>query len=204
MCTQWLCVFSLSEQKNPTSTLYFHLGEKSCRNPNPPNGYQDVKSTYLWLVCKCKTPRFVFTQHSLYRHQLRCLPSGGAAAKNVACCASALAPSPTRSRVATEWTRAVPSPPATLHGWAAFCPVPGNPDSSFARLEQSRHAGQVWAPEQENRCKEAKPVWPVLVQTPSSMTQANQKQKREAAWGLVRPACLGTTALALPRSAHTQ
>lgn len=43
------------------------------------------------------------------------------------------------------------------------------------------------------------------VQTLSSMTQArNQKQKQEEAWGLVRPACLGTTALALPRSAHTQ
>lgn len=72
---------------------------------------------------------------------------------------SCLAPSP---HVATGWTGAAPSPPATLHTRAAFCPVPGNPDSSFAPLKHSRHAGQVWAPEQENRWKEAKPVWPVL------------------------------------------
>lgn len=98
--------------------------------------------------------------HRCLLGQPRRSPQAGLQLKKVASHGSCLAPSP---HVATGWTGAAPSPPATLHTRAAFCPLPGNPDSGFAPLNHSTHAGQVWAPEQENKWKEeAKPVWPVL------------------------------------------
>lgn len=130
--------------------------------------------------------------------------------KNVACCGSSPAPSP---HVATEWTKAVPSPPTTLHSWAAFCPGPGNPDSSFVPLKQGRHAGQVWAPKQGNRWKEAKPVWPVLcantiIHDSGKIRNKSERRPRvlsdKPAWGQQHWPCLTrpTHSKGSPTSCH--